>query len=193
MNRLLDAMAKLNPRLVTGIMLFIVILLAVEGWMLVLRKPYAEYKLAVATRLSLASVQSLPADQSVALKTLAIELKQLTERLAGQLQQPASDDKMVASLMEALDRSALVHGVTLSGVKPADKKQVSEFEESSFAITARGPYLHLCEWMEDFGKTLGNNAAITDFAMKTTNEERTVALSLNIALYSPLKYNEVAK
>jgi len=29
--------------------------------------------------------------------------------------------------------------------------------------------------------------------MKNTNEERKVALSLNIALYRPLKYNEVAK
>lgn len=193
MNRVVDAMAKLNHRMVSGIMLLIVSLLAIEGWTLVLRKPYAEYQQVVATRVSLASTQSLPSDQSGTLEKLTIELRQLTEKLDGEQPRPDSDDKMVASMMEALDRSAVAHGVTLSGVKPADKIQVLEFEEASFEITARGPYLHLCEWMQDFGKTLGNNATITGFEMKATNEERAVALSLKIALFSPLKTNEVAK
>jgi Tfp pilus assembly protein PilO len=179
--------------LVIGIILLIVSLLAIEGWMLVLRKPYAEYQQIVATRASLASTLSQSSDQSSDLEKLTIELKQLTEKLGGELRLPASDDKMAASLMEALDRSAAVHGVTLSGIKPKERKQVSVFEEVPFEITAKGPYLHLCEWMLDFGKTLGNNATITEFDMKNTNEDRKVALSLNIALYRPLKFNEVAK
>ena len=193
MKRVLDAISKLDPRLVIGIILLIVSLLAIEGWMLVLRKPYAEYQQIVATGASLASTLSMASDQSSDLEKLTIELKQLTEKLGGELLLPASDDKMAASLMEALDRSATVHGVTLSGVKPKERKQVSVFEEVPFEITAKGPYLHLCEWMLDFGKTLGNNATITEFDMKNTNEDRKVALSLNIALYRPLKFNEVAK
>lgn len=193
MDKVVDAISRLNPRLVIGIMLLIVSLLAIEGWMLVLRKPYAEYQQIVATRASLASTLSMASDQSSDLEKLTIELKQLTEKLGGELRLPASDDKMAASLMEALDRSADVHGVTLSGVKPKERKQVSVFEEVPFEITAKGPYLHLCAWMLDFGKTLGNNATITEFDMKNTNEERKVALSLNIALYRPLKYNEVVK
>lgn len=193
MDKVVDAISRLNPRLVIGIMLLIVSLLAIEGWMLVLRKPYAEYQQIVATRASLASTLSMASDQSSDLEKLTIELKQLTEKLGGELRLPASDDKMAASLMEALDRSAVVHGVTLSGVKPKERKQVSVFEEVSFEITAKGPYLHLCAWMLDFGKTLGNNATITEFDMKNTNEDRKVALSLNIALYRPLKFNEVAK
>lgn len=193
MDKVVDAISRLNPRLVIGIMLLIVSLLAIEGWMLVLRKPYAEYQQIAATRASLASTLSMASDQSSDLEKLTIELKQLTEKLGGELRLPISDDKMAASLMEALDRSAVVHGVTLSGVKPKERKQVSVFEEVSFEITAKGPYLHLCAWMLDFGKTLGNNATITEFDMKNTNEERKVALSLNIALYRPLKYNEVAK
>jgi Tfp pilus assembly protein PilO len=193
MNRVLDAISKLDPRLVIGIILLIVSLLAIEGWMLVLRKPYAEYQQIVATRASLAWTLSQSSDQSSDLEKLTIELNQLTEKLGGELRLPASDDKMAASLMEALDRSATVHGVTLSGVKPKERKQVSVFEEVPFEITAKGPYLHLCAWMLDFGKTLGNNATITEFDMKNTNEDRKVALSLNIALYRPLKFNEVAK
>ena len=193
MNRVLDAIGKLDPRLVLGIMLLIVSLLAIEGWILVLRKPYADYRQIVATRVALASMRSQPFDQSSVLEKLSIELGQLAANLEGDLRLPASDDKMVASLIEALDRSAVAHGVTLSGVKPKERKQVSIFEEASFEVTAKGPYLHLCEWMQDFGKRLGNNATITEFDMKATNEERTVALSLNIALYRPLKFNEVAK
>lgn len=193
MNSLLDAIGKMNPRSVTGIMLLIVSLLAVEGWMLVLRNPYAEYQQSVATRASLESMLSVASDHASDLERLTIELKQLTETLGGELRLTASDDRMEASLMEALDRSAVVHGVTLSGVKPKERKQISVFEEVSFEVTAKGPYLHLCEWMLDFGNTLGNSATVTEFDMKYANEVRDVALSLNIALYRPLKFNEVAK
>lgn len=193
MNKVLDAISKLHPRLVIGIMLLIVGVLAIEGWMLVLSKPYAEYQKSVATRASLESMLSVASDQTSDLERLTIELKQLTEKLGGELRLAASDDKMAASLMEALDRSAAVHGVTLSGVKPKERKQVSVFEEVSFEVTAKGPYLQLCEWMLDFGNTLGNNATITEFDVKYANEPRKVALSLNIALYRPLKFKEVAK
>lgn len=193
MNSVLDAIGKLHPRLVIGIMLLIVGVLAIEGWMLVLRKPYAEYQKSVATRASLESMLSVASEQTGDLERLTIELKQLTEKLGGELRLAASDDKMAASLMEALDRSAAVHGVTLSGVKPKERKQVSVFEEVSFEVTAKGPYLQLCEWMLDFGNTLGNNATITEFDVKYANEPRKVALSLSIALYRPLKFKEVAK
>jgi len=193
MNRVLDAIGKLNPRLVAGIMLLIIGLLAIEGWMLLLRKPYAEYKQAVASSASLEAGLSHSSDQTGDLAKLTIEIKQLTEKMGAELRMPASDDEMAASLMEALDRSAAVHGVMLSGVKPKERKPVSVFEEISFEITANGPYLHLSEWMMGLGQTLGNNATITEFDMKNTNEGQNVALSLSIALYRPLKFNEVVK
>lgn len=193
MNRVLDAICKQNSRLVAGIMLLIIGLLAIEGWMLLLRKPYAEYKQAVASRASLEARLSHASGQTGDLAKLTIELKQLTEKLGAELRLPASDDEMAASLMEALDRSAAVHGVMLSGVKPKERKPVSVFEEISFEITAKGSYLRLSEWMMGLGQTLGNNATITEFDMKNSNEEQKVALSLNIALYRPLKFSEVAK
>lgn len=193
MNRVLDAIGKLNPRLVAGIMLLIIGLLAIEGWMLLLRKPYAEYKQAVASRVSLEARLIHASDQASDLAKLTIEIKQLTEKLDAELRLPASDDEMAASLMEALDRSAAVHGVMLSGVKPKERKQMPVFEEVSFEITAKGPYLHLSEWMMGLGQALGNNATITEFDMKSGNEEQKVALSLSIALYRPLKFNEVVK
>lgn len=193
MQRLVDALGKLNPRLVPGLMLLFVGLLVFEGWTLLLRKPYADYQKIQATRAALTSSLRPTSDPSSEFGKLANELTQLTEKLSGELRLPASDDKMAASLMEALDRSASRHGVMLAGVKPKERKPVSVFEEVSFEVSAKGAYRQLCGWMLDFGNTLGNNATVTEFDMKSTDAGRQITLSLNIALYRPLKLNEVAK
>lgn len=193
MTKTIQALGKLNPRLVYGLMLLVIGLLAFEGWILLLRKPYAEYQQILSTRESLSSSLRQSPDQLSELDKLANELKRLSEKLSGELRLPASDDKMAASLMEALDRSASMHDVMLASVKPKDRKQVSVFEEVSFEVSAKGSYLHLCAWMLDFAKTLGNNATVTEFDMKSADEGKQVALSLNIALYRPLRLNEVAK
>ncbi len=193
MTKAIQALGKLNPRLVYGLMLLVIGLLAFEGWILLLRKPYAEYQQILSTRESLSSSLRQSPDQLSELDKLANELKHLSEKLSGELRLPASDDKMAASLMEALDRSASMHDVMLASVKPKERKQVSVFEEVSFEVSAKGSYLHLCAWMLDFAKTLGNNATVTEFDMKSADEGRQVALSLNIALYRPLRLNEVAK
>lgn len=193
MTKTIQALGKLNPRLVYGLMLLVIGLLAFEGWILLLRKPYVEYQQILSTRESLSSSLRQSPDQLSELDKLANELKRLSEKLSGELRLPASDDKMAASLMEALDRSASMHDVMLASVKPKERKQVSVFEEVSFEVSAKGSYLHLCAWMLDFAKTLGNNATVTEFDMKLADEGKQVALSLNIALYRPLRLNEVAK
>jgi Tfp pilus assembly protein PilO len=191
MKKAVQLMGKMNPRLVLGVMLLFLAFLAMEGWMLLLRKPYNEYKQVLSTRESLSSsLQQFP-NQLNELDALANELKQLSEKLSGELRLPASDDKMAASLMEALDRSASLHGIVLASVKPKERKQVSVFEEVSFEVSAKGSYLHLSAWMFDFAKTLGSNATVTEFDMKSADEGKQVALSLNIALYRPLRLNGV--
>jgi Tfp pilus assembly protein PilO len=193
MAKAVQVLGMLNPRLVIGLMLLFVAFLTIEGWLLLLSKPYAEYKQIISTReLLLSSLRQSP-DQSSELDKLANELRQLSEKLSGEFRLPASDDKMSASLMEALDHSASMHDVMLVSVKPKERKQVSVFEEVSFDVSAKGSYLHLCEWMLDFAKTLGNNATVTEFDMKSVDEGRQVTLSLNISLYRPLKLIEVTK
>jgi Tfp pilus assembly protein PilO len=188
-----QALGKLNPHLVFGLMLFFIFLLVFEGWILLLRKPYMEYQQTLSTRKSLtASLRQMP-DQSSELGLIAAELKQLSDKLNGELRSPASDDKMAASLMEALDNSAGLHNVTLASLKPKESKQVSGFEEVSFEVSAKGSYLYLCAWMLDFTKTLGNSAAVTEFDMKATDEGKQVILSMKIALYRPLRLHEVPK
>lgn len=193
MNKIVLALSKLNRNLVVGIMLLIIGLIVLEGWMLLLRKPYTEYKQIVDTKESLALALSQSPDQSSQMSHLANELKQLTEQLSGELKLPASDDKMAASFMAALDHAAKAHGVSLFSVKPKDRKTVSVFEEVSFEVSAKGSYLHLTEWMLDFTNALGNNATVTEFEMKTVEEGKQVLLTLNIALYRPLKFGEMTQ
>ncbi len=190
-DKLDQRLSKLDPRLAIVISALFIFLLAFEGWFLGLRKPYAEYQQISATRATLtSSLSGQEVDDASNLDRLANELLQLSEKLSGELHLQASDDKMAASLMEALDHSASQHKITLSGVKPGKRQMVSVFEEVSFEVTAKGPYLKLCEWMMDFDNTLGSNSAISEFDMKSTNEGKQVILKLKLALYSPIKLNE---
>ncbi len=187
MRRIVDVLARLDPRLVIGAMLLVPCLLAFEGWVLVIRQPLAEFMHARTNRAALAASLQQSPDAAAELARMSRELQELSEKLSGQLRLPASDDQIAAALMAALDQSASKHGLRLSGLKPGEKKQVSGFEEVSFEVSASGAYLQLCDWMLDFERTLGNNASVTEFDMKSMGEGGRVALSMNVALYRPLK------
>ena len=171
-------------------MLLLLGFLALELWMLVLRRPVAEFRqLRTAHAALTASVLHSP-QQVDELGRVASELRQLTEKLSGQLRVKASDDEMAASLMAALDDAAARHRIQLSSLQPGERKQVSVFEEVTFKVGAKGGYLDLCQWMLDLEQSLGSNAAISEFEMKAAGEARDVMLSFNIALYRPLKVSE---
>ena len=51
--RMLAALARLDPRLLLGLMVLILGVVAVEGWLLLLRAPLAEYQKLISTRESL--------------------------------------------------------------------------------------------------------------------------------------------
>ncbi len=185
--RLTATLTRLDPRVLLGGMLFIVGLVAGEGWLLVLSKPYAEYQTLIATSESLsASLTRLPRKDSD-LAQLAEELRQVSERLTGQMRATTPDDQIASEVMANLDRSAAESGVTLTGIRPGVRRQVLEFEEISFDVSAQGRYLQLCQWLLDFDRTLGRNATVSEFTMKSVDEGRQVALNLKAVLYRPLR------
>jgi Tfp pilus assembly protein PilO len=185
--RLVGTLAKLDARLLLGLMLFIVGLIAVEGWLLVLSKPFAEYRTLIKSGESLsASLTKLPRKDSD-LGQLAEELRQVSERLTGQMPVLTPDDQLASEVMASLDRSATENRVTLTGIRPGLRRQVLEFEEVSFDVSAQGKYLQLCQWLLDFERTLGRNATVSEFTMKSADEGRQVALNLKAVLYRPLR------
>jgi Tfp pilus assembly protein PilO len=158
---------------------------AFEGWVLALRKPLNEYRNLVETKANLAAANDIAAARSGELGRLASELKQVSDRLNGELGAPAPDEQLAVSLMSDLDRAAASGGIVLTSVKPGTRRQVLSFEEVSFEVGARGKYLLLCEWLLGLERTLGTLATVTEFTMKSIDEGRQVALNLKVAVYRP--------
>ncbi|SRR5712692_3922152 len=183
---MLEALSRISPRVLLLVMIFIVSAAAFEGWFLVLRKPLGEYRQLAATRESLAAALEASANEHGVLSRLTVELKELSDRLSGELRAPGPDDQLAISLMTELDHAAARRGVMLTGVKPGTRRQVLSFEEIAFDVSAQGKYLLLCQWLLDFERTLGRSATVTDFTMRAMEEGRQVGLTLKVALYRPL-------
>lgn len=192
MNKIVQYLVKFDSRLVIGAMLLFVALLGLEGWQLLLKKAYANYQQVSATKASLQAAQIQSTSQLSGLAATIGEVEQLTIKLNNAFKLPVSDDETAASLIEALDHSAGKYGVLLASVEPQGKRTVSIFEEVSFNVSATGSYSQLSSWMLSFANTLDQNMSITGFDMKA-DEAKQIALSLSIALYRPLKPNEVIK
>ena len=191
---MVDRLGRIDARLLAIILLALAGLLAFESWMLVLRRPYAEYRQIHATHLALAAALQRAPDQADELGQVASELKLLKEKLSGQLRIPAPAANpylaLAAMLMAALDQSAARQAIVLSGMKPGARRQVSVFEEVLFEVSGTGNYVQLCQWMLDLEHTLGSSATITEFDMKTASESGRVSLTFNVALYRPLQLLE---
>ena len=184
--RILGALSRIGPQSLLLAMMFIVSAAAFEGWFLVLRAPLGEYRRLAATRESLAATVAKSATQHGELSRLTAELKELSDRLSGELHAPAPEEQLAVSLMTELDHAAARKGLTLTSVKPGARRQVLSFEEIAFEVSAQGKYLLLCEWLLDFEHTLGRSATVTDFTMRSIEEGRQVGLTLKVALYRPL-------
>jgi len=185
--RMLAALARLDPRTLLGLAILVAGLVAVEGWLLFLRAPLAEYQRLIATRESLALSLAATPSQQGELGRLATELQQVSARLSGQLRPLAPYDQTASLVMAELDRSAGQNGITLAGIRPGARREVLGFEEVSFEVSAQGEYLHLCQWLLNFERTLGQSATVSEFTMKGADAGRAIGLSLRVGLYRPLQ------
>lgn len=191
--RLLAALSKLSPAASWLLVLAIGSALLVEGWILVLRQPFAAYRDLSAARESLRAIEDMTMAQQEELRRASERTKQLAERLNAELEAPASEEQLTVSLMRKLDQAAARERIQLTSLKPAGKRQVLSFEELSFDVGAQGRYLALCQWVLDFERSLGKYATVTDFTMRSVDGGRQVTLSLRLALYRPLPAGAEAK
>jgi Tfp pilus assembly protein PilO len=181
--RLAHALSSLNPQVLALAMILIAGGAALEAWLLVVRKPLAEYRQLRETRATLAAAIAAEPSQQEELGRASAELKQVADRLSVELRAPAPDEQLAVSLMSDLDRAAAASGIVLTSVKPGLRRQVLAFEEMSFEVSAQGRYLVLCQWLLGLERTLGTLATVTEFTMRSIDEGRQVALSLKLAVY----------
>jgi Tfp pilus assembly protein PilO len=186
MDRLLRALDRKDPRLPPLIALILIGFLLLEGWLLVLRKPFNQYQQLTNTAQSLALRVSTRGGPSTEIAQLRQDIEKFDKHLQGELSLVQSTDIVVAPLMDQLDQSARAAGLRLSGVSPGVKRSVAGFDERPFELTVTGAYLPLARWLLDFGETLGQNVVVTDLDLRATGQTDQLKLSMRIALYLPL-------
>ena len=183
--RLLALLSRLSPGASLLLVLSIGGAILVEGWMLVLRQPFAAYRELSAARESLRAIEDMTAAQQEELRRVAARSQQFAERLNAELGAPAAEEQLTVSLMRRLDQAATREGIQLTSLKPASRRNVLSFEELSFDVGAKGRYLALCHWLLNFEQSLGRFATVTDLTMNSTDGGRQVTLSLRLAVYRP--------
>ena len=182
-NRLEAALSKADPRVVWFGMIAIALFFAFEGWHLVVRAPFTQYRQMHNTRVTLAAAMAAAPREPAELTRVAAELKTLTDTLREELKSGQSDEQLTAVLVADLDRSASSGGAVLKSVKPGSRQSIGGFSEVSYDVSAEGRYVMLGRWMLDLESVLGRSAAVTDFSLKAMPEERQAAASFKVALY----------
>jgi len=183
---LVRALSRLSPGAFWALGLLVVVALALEAWMLVLRQPLAAYRDLAAARDSLRAIEQMTASQQEELRRASARNQALAAQLAAQLHAPAPEEQLTVALMRQLDQAAAGAGVKLTSLKPAGRRAVLAFEELSFEVGAQGRYLALCQWLLGFERLIGRSATVSEFNMKSSDEGRQVMLTLRLALYRPL-------
>ena len=177
---IMDRLAALPARTLWLVIGGILLLTLVEGWLLVVRQPLAEYlklKSERATLESPVSSPALPAEVERAERQLAA----LTERLAG-ADKSSATDRTIVQLMERLTTLAARHGATLHSVRPAAARRALMFDEMAFDIQGAGSYPALLKWLEDMESELAP-FVVTQFSIKRGATAEALAMDLRLAVY----------
>lgn len=184
-DRLLAGMARIEPRLLLALMAGVVVLIALEGWLVVLRTPLADYRrLQHPQHAAPVRLRADPSRLQAEIGEMEGELTRLTHALQGQ-GAPLPVDQMVVQLIGRLDRIAARHRVRLHSVRPSAARRVLMFDEVSSDIKVTGNYRSLFGWLRDTEEELGP-LVVTQFSIKIADvASGTLSMDLKLAAYRP--------
>ncbi len=91
-------------------------------------------------------------------------------------------NKMVAYVIEELDKSAKRHQITIISVKPHKPETLFSFKELPFQIEVNGDYFSLFTWLKDIEKSLGS-IVIKQFDLSIAEGNKQRKMLLTIAAY----------
>lgn len=151
-------------------------------WTLLLRSPLAALRQQAEERSRLEQVIPSPAAQHSELATLERDAKAMVGKLwAPGMHQGGSELQM--AVIGALDRSAVRHGVRLSGAAPGPMRNVARLVESPFDFEAGGAYQDLFQWMAEI-ETSQPNMGIVRFELRPSDPKRELIMKIRIAVYT---------
>lgn len=173
----------LDRRVLLGLIATLVAFVALEGWLLVLRAPLAEWRALSAKRQ--ASEANSPLAVEPEIRRLSADIERI-DKLLQSAGVDGSDDDKVLELIATLSRLGARHGVSLGSVKAGGRRVDNCFERVSFDLEARGAYRALVEWLaaaEDAVAPL----SVIELTMNAVDEGRQVALKVKFAAYLPMR------
>jgi len=177
----IERFAALPARTLWLVIAGILSLVLLQGWMLVLKQPFAEYLKLRHERATFESAANSPAQLPADLERAERELAALTKRLGGADTRNAPD-RAIVHLMDRLATLAARHRATLHGVRPAETRRALMFDEMAFDIQGAGSYPALLGWPEDMESELAP-FVVTQFSIKRGATADALAMDLRLTAY----------
>jgi hypothetical protein len=180
--RITTWLMRLDRRALVGTTAVLVLFVALEGWLLVLRGPLAEWRTLVVRRQ--ASETAAPAAFGAEIERLRGDIAR-AERALQADPMSGTDDDTVLQLIATFGRLAPRHGVVLGSVKAGGRGVDRDFEQVTFDVEARGAYRALIDWLADSEAQVAPLSVI-ELTMSAIDEGRQVALKVKFAVYLPM-------
>lgn len=189
--RLLGALASVPTRTLVVAMAAVLSLLLIEGWLLVLRAPWAEYQRLRHAKPAAAVALADSTTTAAQIKQFEQELQKLELHVkAGSTDMPA--DRLVLMLVDRLSDLARSHAVALGGVRVGTARRVFKFEEVSFDIQASGRYQSLVDLLRDMDQRL-QPVAVSQFSIRQVDATGKLDMDVKLVAYRPSHAGESEK
>ncbi len=181
MDRLIEQLGQLPPRVRLLMGAALVGLAVFVGWALGLKEPLTELQRQreILAREQSAAEEGLPAQIAAA----RARVQALEERL--RTQAPTLPPSETASrIIGRLGQISERHGVSLVGVNPGQARATATYRELSFKLDARGSYRQLSAWLPDVQAALAP-MVITRFELNAPRPGVPLEASVRISAYGP--------
>jgi Tfp pilus assembly protein PilO len=161
----------------------LLLILAASLWTLALRAPLAQLRSVRAEHVRLDTGDADPTLLAAQLAQVERDIVTLSARLGLGAAHPAAAQMLVA-LVGDVNRLALVHGISVTGVTPAPDGQTMVFNQVGFTVDATGSYAALLAWMAAIEAEQAN-IAIVGFEMQPAKTAGQIHITIRIAAYRP--------
>lgn len=181
--RVLPRLLRLDRRVVQALLVLLLLFVALECWVLVLRVPLTEWRSLVAqreVRAAVVSADTLGAE--VGRQRRAVERAEQALREAGL---PYADDEMVLHLIATLDPVAQRHGIRLGQVKAVGRRLERDLQVATFDAEARGGYLALVGWLAEVDQRIAPLQA-SELQLSLGQDEQSVSMRVRFSAYLPV-------
>lgn len=189
--KLLGRLGALPPRTLLLAMGGVLLLVALEGWLLGLRQPWTQY---AQMRQARAAQVARPLDQA-ALQAEASRLEAELKRLDARLQDSGAQrprEELVADVAERVARLAATHGVRLGGIRPGPVRRAGGLENMPIDLQLTGRYAALADWLREAERAL-QPLAVTRFAIQSGDASGALNMEVRLMAHRPADPTEKRK